>query len=184
MSLTPESIVAASLEILGEYGLADLTMRRVASVLDVKAGALYWHFPNKQSLLAAVADEILSALGVPDDADLGQWLAAWAAGYRELLLSHRDAAELVSSALALGLGNVDPCASGRGRLEDSGMGAEDADAVMQAFNHFVLGHTMEEQTRAQLVVLGVLEEIDEDKGQRQFTAGVDLLVSGTSTRMA
>ena len=33
------------------YGIADLTMRRLARELDVTPGALYWHFANKQQLL-------------------------------------------------------------------------------------------------------------------------------------
>ena len=59
MSLTTHDIVAAGLEILDNYGLEDLSMRRLAQLLDVKASALYWHVANKQTLLAAMADEIL-----------------------------------------------------------------------------------------------------------------------------
>ena len=44
---------------LDRYGLADLTMRRLATELGVQPSALYHHFPNKQALLAAVADEVL-----------------------------------------------------------------------------------------------------------------------------
>ena len=56
MSLTTHDIVAAGLEILDNYGLEDLSMRRLAQLLDVKASALYWHVANKQTLLAAMAD--------------------------------------------------------------------------------------------------------------------------------
>ena len=52
-------IVAKATEILDNYGLADLTMRRLARELDVTVGALYWHFTSKQELLGAVADELL-----------------------------------------------------------------------------------------------------------------------------
>ena len=54
-----EDVVARALEVLDEYGLTDLTMRRLGAELGVQPSALYHHFPNKQSLLAAVADEIL-----------------------------------------------------------------------------------------------------------------------------
>ena len=49
-----------ALQILDEYGLPDLTMRRLAGALDVQASALYWHFPNKQTLLAELANRILA----------------------------------------------------------------------------------------------------------------------------
>ena len=78
MALTRRAIVEAGLRILDEYGLGDLSMRRVADALGVQAGALYYHVPNKQSLLAAVADEILAAQP-PADEQVGpivDWLAS------------------------------------------------------------------------------------------------------------
>ena len=58
MALSRAAITGAGLEILDIYGLGDLSMRRVADTLGVQAGALYYHVPNKQSLLAALADEV------------------------------------------------------------------------------------------------------------------------------
>ncbi|NEM90951.1 TetR family transcriptional regulator [Galbitalea soli] len=54
-----DDVVTAALRILDDIGLADLSMRRLAASLGVQASALYWHFPNKQSLLASVSDRIL-----------------------------------------------------------------------------------------------------------------------------
>ena len=48
-------VVERAVTVLDEYGLADLTMRRLAAELDVRPSALYHHFANKQTLLAAVA---------------------------------------------------------------------------------------------------------------------------------
>ena len=107
MALTKQAIVGAALAILDDYGLADLTMRRVADSLGVRAGALYYHVPNKQSLLAAVADHILAerpAVSTPGDP--GETLRLWGRGLRSVLLTHRDAAELVASTQVLGLGEV------------------------------------------------------------------------------
>lgn len=180
MALSPEGIVGAALGILDEFGLADLSMRRVAGALDVKAGALYWHFPNKQSLLAAVADEVLAELGTDGTrGDWQEWLPAWADQLRTLLLAHRDAAELVASTGAIGLGRTDPSAAGRAVLVRAGFSPDVADATMQAFLHFVLGHVTEEQTQKQLLELGVLDSVDENRARRYFERGVDLLVAGT-----
>lgn len=182
MALTSERITMAALAILDDYGLADLTMRRLAESLDVKAGALYWHFPNKQALLAGLADQLLADLEPPTpDAGLEEWLAAWAHRLRRQLLAHRDAAELVASVRAMDLGQRDPAAPVRARLAAAGHPSDDADATAQAFLHFVLGHVVEEQTQSQLVALGVLPRFDADRSERQFRHGVTLLVTGTST---
>ncbi len=58
-----DDVIAAALAILDSLGLPDLTMRRLAATLDVQASALYWHFPNKQTLLASVSDRIVARAG-------------------------------------------------------------------------------------------------------------------------
>ena len=55
-----QDVVDRALDVLDRYGLADLTMRRLGTELGVRPSALYHHFDNKQSLLAAVADEVLA----------------------------------------------------------------------------------------------------------------------------
>ena len=75
MSLTRQDVLGAALVILDEYGLADLSMRRLGDVLGVRAGALYHHVPNKQTLLAWVADGILATIGLDAAGRLGALVA-------------------------------------------------------------------------------------------------------------
>ncbi len=99
--LRREGVLDAAIAILDEYGLADLTMRRLATSLGVQPGALYWHFPNKQSLLGAVADRLLEPVDAPlEAATWDDQLARLAHRLRDALLSHRDGAELVSATYA------------------------------------------------------------------------------------
>ena len=57
--LTPRArqIVAAAREILEDEGLEELTMRRIAERLGIRAPSLYKHFPDKASLEAAVISD-------------------------------------------------------------------------------------------------------------------------------
>ena len=96
MQLTRERITEAALAILAEYGLADVSMRRVANALSVAPGALYWHIANKQELIASMAEEIVQELlrgPLPDPARLSSKL-------REVLLATRDGAEVVVAAVS------------------------------------------------------------------------------------
>lgn len=94
MPLSRAEVVHTATEILREYGLADLTMRRLARELGVQPGALYWHVADKQDLLVAVTEGLLSSVPAHDDAErLGAWLA-------EALLPVPDAADVVRVALA------------------------------------------------------------------------------------
>ena len=103
MQLHKRDVVAKATEILDNYGIADLTMRRLARELDVSPGALYWHFANKQELLGAVADEVLRpAVAATGPDGWRERITDLAARLRDALLSHADGAELVSASFAAG----------------------------------------------------------------------------------
>ncbi|MFC9329132.1 TetR/AcrR family transcriptional regulator C-terminal domain-containing protein [Kitasatospora sp. NPDC057015] len=91
-------VVDTALRLLNETGLDGLTLRRIATELDVKAPALYWHFANKQALLDEMATEMLRRMGagagIPDG-----WRQALATSCRTLrtaLLGYRDGAKVFS----------------------------------------------------------------------------------------
>ena len=177
----------AALRILDDLGLPDLTMRRLAAALDVQPSALYWHFPNKQTLLAELADRIVAARRVPAAADpAADWRDAVrgeAAALRDALLAYRDGAEVVSSTLALGLGSPETVDRLARAVARGGFDLETSHRAATALLHFVLGHVSHEQQRLQYDSLGVLADgdrspFDEDDPAAAFAFGVDLLVGG------
>lgn len=95
MHLNRETIIDTALQLLDDYGLADMTMRRVATTLGVAPpGALYWHIANKQALIAAIAEAIVA----PIDGETPP--TALALDLRRCLLAHRDGAEVTSAGLS------------------------------------------------------------------------------------
>jgi TetR/AcrR family tetracycline transcriptional repressor len=58
--LSREAVIDGALALAAEAGLDGLTIRRLAQHLGVTPMALYWHFTNKDELLAGVADRIWS----------------------------------------------------------------------------------------------------------------------------
>ncbi len=185
-----DDVADVALRILDDHGLADLTMRRLAASLDVQPSALYWHFENKQTLIAELADRIVDAHPAPVDAVTGAG-ADWrertrieAAALRDALLAYRDGAEVVSSTYALGLG------SGRvlRRLTDAvalaGLDEATTRRAGTALLHFVLGHVSHEQQRLQYDSVGVLgagatsDPRGPDEQAEGFAFGVGLLVDG------
>ncbi|SDH58969.1 regulatory protein, tetR family [Leifsonia sp. 98AMF] len=182
-----DDVVEAALRILDDLGLPDLTMRRLAASLDVQPSALYWHFPNKQTLLAELADRIVatrpSVDATADDADWADSVRAEAAALRDALLAYRDGAEVVSSTLALGLGSPETVDRLGRAVARGGFDAETSRRAATALLHFVLGHVSHEQQRLQYDSLGVLaagdsSPLDEDDPAAAFAFGVDLLVGG------
>lgn len=103
VQLHRETITSQALELLDTYGLADMTMRRVANSLGVAAGALYWHIANKQELITAVAKKILQPVFALVDAPPGSTYASpqdFCTTLHSTLLAHRDGAELVHAAVS------------------------------------------------------------------------------------
>ena len=63
------AILAASLELADEQGLAAVTMHAVADRLGVTPMALYRHVANKADLLDGMVESILLEVPLPDPAD-------------------------------------------------------------------------------------------------------------------
>lgn len=172
-------VVAAAMRVLAENGLPGLSMRRIADELDVQVSALYWHFPNKQSLLAAVSARIVGS----GEADAGG-LAALAASLRERLLAHRDGAELVSSSLALGMLDLPMRADLVRAARDLGLDDTAAAVAADTIVHFVIGYTFHEQQRLHAAVVGVADAVVDlmparvDERGGNFEAGLEMVVAG------
>lgn len=68
MALSRETILDTALELAEQEGLAAVTMRAVASRLNVTPMALYNHVGNKQELLDGLVERLLAELPSPDPA--------------------------------------------------------------------------------------------------------------------
>ena len=183
MQLHKRDVVTAASALLDSYGIADLTMRRLARELNVSAGALYWHFANKQQLLGAVADRILE----PVNDVQGDWrdrVAGICGQLRDALLSHTDGAELVSASFAAG--QSEAMARVLAQLTQAAADADVDDAHVElaarTVVYYVLGFTVDEQSRLQWDAAGAelpdeQSVLSEDPSAR-FAFGLRLLVEG------
>jgi TetR/AcrR family tetracycline transcriptional repressor len=101
--LDQAQVVRAALALLDDVGLDDLTMRRLAARLGVKAASLYRHVRDKEELLALLGDEISGE--IPAAKGSGTWqeqLADIAWNVRRGLLAHRDAARVLANTPPVG----------------------------------------------------------------------------------
>ncbi|WP_435742635.1 TetR family transcriptional regulator [Nocardioides sp. SYSU DS0663] len=177
-----DDVVARALEVLDEYGLADLTMRRLGKELGVQPSALYHHFPSKQLLLAAVADELLARGARP--APTGTWedrVLALCVELRDAMLAYRDGAEVVATVHAFGLGAQAPEQALARAVADSGAPEDLVRAATRTLLHLVFGHSMDEQTHLQAGSAGAIE--DGPRERSDFRVGVGLVIDGVRARV-
>lgn len=189
MQLNRKKIVSTAVDILQQYGLADLTMRRLARALDVAPGALYWHFPNKQALLGGIAESILTAVparpGSPAD---------YCSFLFDALTSLRDGADITLAAVASGTLDRDLAAELGAELSAQHTRYEEThEPVCSAVDdaklllRFVFGSALELQAR-QSVAKNLVTPADKPEiiatshshARRELVLGVETILRGFS----
>lgn len=146
-------VVAAALRVLDEHGLENCSMRRVASEIGVQVSALYHHVPNKQSLLALMADEIVAgvlhsaAVRAAAESDPLTKARAICLALRDALLAVRDGADVVATASAFHTGTI----AIEQRLAEL-VGPDGARTLLL----FSFGHAQSTQTYLQAAEFGAL----------------------------
>ncbi len=170
MALTRDQIIDAAMTILRDYGLEDLSMRRLARDLGVQPGALYWHINNKQDLLTVLAGLILEPVGETES------VRELAVAIRRALLSVRDGAEVVALALALDPARLTPLLQ-RHMLAETPLGSPGIEWAPTALVNYIIGTVFQEQTREGLHRAGLIEAPMDDV-DAAFQFGLDLLISG------
>ena len=184
MQLHKRDVVEAAAKLLDDYGIADLTMRRLARELSVSPGALYWHFANKQELLGAIADRILD--GVP----AARGVVEVCNRLRDALLSHTDGAELVSASFAAGQSSAmkQILAVLAQAVSEAGVDSAHAELAARTVVYYVLGFTVDEQSRLQWDAAGAelpaWQSVLADDANARFAFGLRLFVDGIKVSQA
>ncbi|MBF0663367.1 TetR/AcrR family transcriptional regulator [Rhodococcus sp. (in: high G+C Gram-positive bacteria)] len=88
-----------TLALVDEYGLAAVSMRRIAAELDVRAPSLYSHYANKDELFDDIADGIAATVDVSgfEGEDWQEGLRIWARSYRAALAVHPNLVPFLAS---------------------------------------------------------------------------------------
>jgi TetR/AcrR family transcriptional regulator, tetracycline repressor protein len=152
--ITRERIVATALELLDDKGMDALTVRALATRLDVRAPALYWHVRNKQELLDEMATEVMRRVtgalaALPPGAGWRDDLAAYAHVLRAEYLRHRDGARIFSGTRITDPDVVRMKEPWFERWTAYGWKPADADDAVDVITAFVVGFVIEEQERRQ-----------------------------------
>lgn len=143
-------LARGGLNLLNEVGLEDLTLRRLASDLNVRAGALYWHFKNKQELLDEMASIVLGE-AAPDlvskrrNADWTVRMMVFGSGLRKTLLRFRDGARMVSGTKLTNTEYLKASEAVAGKLLDAGFTVRQGVVLVSTVYHYTLSFVLEEQ---------------------------------------
>jgi AcrR family transcriptional regulator len=191
--LTRRGIVDAALQILRDEGLAKVTMRRIATVLDTGPASLYVYVRDTEDLHAQLLDELLADIKLPSSrARRASWrtrLVALLDDYVNLLCAHPEIARMALFTQPTGPNYLALVDAIIGLLADGGASREAAawgvDAVLLVATASAAEHSREkpQQHRARDSALSVLSAEIEAAGETRFPHLTDvgeLLTSGTA----
>jgi TetR/AcrR family transcriptional regulator, tetracycline repressor protein len=205
--LSREKVLVAALAITDAEGLDALSFRRLASDLGVTPMALYRYVENKDELLDALADLVLSELPEPPTGDWRTQLRAMARAFRTVLVAHPTLVPLFQSRPLLGPAGLRSANAVLRVLRSAGFSPEQSAVVYRQFVRFLLALiTLETETgpdvtaerwreQARLARL-TFETLSSDEfphlveaapyfaapddPERAFEAGLDLFLVGVS----
>ena len=170
MKLDRERIVDAAMQTCADVGLDGLSMRRVADRLDVHAGSLYYHVPNKEALLRLMADRVArhayDAAGVaiaalPASAGWVEQVVAQAVALRGSVTRHPGGAVLLAgSPTRLSAGALSLMERLLETLRDAGLDGSDRAIAADTVLSHVTGFALQEQSVAPVPAVTV-EEVTE-----------------------
>jgi AcrR family transcriptional regulator len=133
-------IRAAALALVDAEGLEGLSMRRLATALDVSAASLYFHYGTKDELLEAVAADVLA--NVDTSAFLTGWepgVRAWARSLRAALAAHPRLVPVLSHAPGRRADALQRADDIQGGLVDAGWPPREATMIGAAAKYLVFG---------------------------------------------
>ncbi|MFB7718742.1 MULTISPECIES: TetR/AcrR family transcriptional regulator [unclassified Nocardia] len=141
--LSRERIVAAAIQLADADGLAAVSLRKVAAVLDVGPMRLYGYIATKEELLDLMVDAVFAEIQ-PVGQDWRQVLRSLAETTRRAAHQHEWLADLIGGRPQLG-----PNTLARGEAVVAAMSGVDLDIVMpivDAVNAYVIGAVRREIT--------------------------------------
>lgn len=196
MRLDRQRIIDAALGLIDEAGLDGLSTHRLAARLEVKQPALYWHFPTKTALLAALAQEMLDrhhTRSLPEPGEgWREFLFSNARSFRRALLSVRDGARLHSGTRP-DVRTLDIPERQIRFLVEAGFSPEAAAYSLIAISRYTVGAVLEQQADT-----GEPEAFDEKADglpgllarlavagpDAEFEFGLTALIDGIANRIA
>ncbi|MDV2477912.1 TetR/AcrR family transcriptional regulator [Rhodococcus zopfii] len=139
--LSRQLIRDTTLRMIDEHGLGEVSMRRIATELGVRAPSLYTHYATKDALLDDIGNVIADDVDV-SGFEAGDWrdaLRTWARSYRAALAAHPNMVPYLASSPGTRSGALDRADAVHGGLTRAGWPPRTATLIGASVKYIVLG---------------------------------------------
>ncbi|WP_182543128.1 TetR/AcrR family transcriptional regulator C-terminal domain-containing protein [Halosaccharopolyspora lacisalsi] len=139
--LSRERIADATVTVLDRDGMSGLSLRRLATTLNVHATTLYWHVATRDDLLDLALDAVFGEVVLPETHahDWTHDITGYMHGLRTALLQHPWSGALASSRPLLGPNALARAEFVHAALASAGFTELDLTAAAAAISNYVIG---------------------------------------------
>jgi AcrR family transcriptional regulator len=209
-SLSRPEILKTALRVAGEGGLEALTMRRLSQELGVDPMAVHRHVGGRDGLLDGLVEAMWAEITLPPkESGWDEALRAMARSMRALAHSHPNIYGLMCTRWVMPQSALELCDDVLKRLEDAGFSRDIAGEAVRSVFAYAMGYAVTElglylpdghESRAPTsdfeVLVRIMDAIPRGTAphlvevaaticncdmNRQFTFGLDLMLSGLAT---
>jgi len=211
MKVNRDMVVRAGLKLLNEVGLEQLTLRLLATELQIQAPTVYRHLNSKEELIDEMATTVLAEgsnrlIPAKESVDWTVWVETFGNGLRKALLRYRDGARMVSGTRLTNTDYMKTVERVGANLVDAGFSVRETVVLLSTIYNYTLSFVMEEQAvfprpnersqkyqiaernarldPKQFPILRQSGSILFDKFDLRFKEGFDLILRGAVSRRA
>lgn len=203
--ITRARVLDAALRLVNERGASALTMRALATELDIEAPSLYKHIANKDEILDGLCELVYGQVTVGELDDHWQSrMKAYASAFRNALLANRNVASILAVRPVATEASMMLVEAALSEFTRAGVSAETGRRLLNIIVGFVVGHVLSEvadpvqgaaeydrlvEFRTALdpatfpLTLATVARSPADR-DAEFELGLDLLIDGMSLQFA
>jgi AcrR family transcriptional regulator len=140
--LSRDDIVDKAFDFVDQYGLDNLSMRKLAGELGVKAMSLYNHVKNKDEVIDALVEKAMSLVVYDETTSWQASMRNRAYALKEVLMKHDWAILPLLSRMNIGPFVLHDFNKSIGILYQHGFSYGECDQIISALNSYVYGYTI------------------------------------------
>lgn len=143
MKLTREKIIKTAISYADKHSLKNISMRKIASELGVQAMSLYNHIKNKEDLVDAMVEEIVSQIGIPEpEKSWRDQMTRRAQAAHDVLVRHHWATHPLVSRMNIGDYSLTYFDRTLQCLHRAGFSLVEADHAINAMDSYIFGFVL------------------------------------------
>ena len=146
-SLSQDRIINGAVDLADEIGVDALTIRKLATALDVKPMTIYHYVPNKEAIIDGMVDKVFSEIELPKmDIDWKSAIRQRSASARAVLATHPWAVTLMESRRTPGIATLAQHNAVIGCLRNGGLSVEMTAHAYAVIDAFIYGFAIQESS--------------------------------------